>query len=79
NRPLPDGSSNGATMCASMRDFAGLIFAAIAVPPWLRPWWIRWIFALLLALIDAYIFGWGDAPSLVSFLPTIGGWGWWNF
>ena len=58
---------------------AGFIFAAVAVPPWLRPWWIRWILALLLALIDAYIFGWGNAPSLVSFIPTIGGWGWWNF
>lgn len=55
------------------------MFAAIAVPPWLRPWWMRWILALLLTLIDAYIFGWGNAPSLFSFLPTIGGWGWWNF
>jgi hypothetical protein len=51
---------------------AGLIFAAVAAPSWVKPWWIRWVVALLLALIDAYIFGWGNAPSPVQFLPTIG-------
>jgi len=51
---------------------AGLVFAAVAVPPWVRPWWIRWAIALLLALIDAYIFGWGNSPPLLPLLPTIG-------
>lgn len=51
---------------------AGLIVAAVGVPPWVKPRWIRWIVALLLALIDLYIFGWGNAPSPVPFLPTIG-------
>ena len=54
---------------------AGLIFAAVAVPPWVTPWWVRWSIALVLALIDLYIFGWGNAPSPVPFLPTIGGGG----
>ena len=51
---------------------AGLVFAAVALPPWVRPWWIRWVIALLLALIDAYIFGWGNSPLLLPLLPTIG-------
>ena len=51
---------------------AGLVFAAVAVPPWVRPWRIRWVIALLLALSDAYIFGWGNSPPLLPLLPTIG-------
>ena len=50
---------------------AALILVAVAVPPWVRPWWIRWAIALVLALTDAYLFGWGNAPSPIPWLPTI--------
>ena len=51
---------------------AGLVFAAVAVPHWVRPWGVRWVIAILLALFDAYIFGWGNSPPLLPLLPTIG-------
>lgn len=51
---------------------AGLLFAAVAVPPWVRLWWIRWLIAILFALTDAYVFGWGNSPPLIPLLPTIG-------
>ncbi|MES2092670.1 MAG: hypothetical protein V4531_02505 [Actinomycetota bacterium] len=43
----------------------------MAVPPWVRPWWRRWVVALILALAVSYTFGWGRAPSVIPFLPTI--------
>jgi hypothetical protein len=57
---------------------AALVLVAVAVPRWVRPWWIRWAIALLLALTDAYIFGWGNALSPILWLPTIGH-GWFTF
>ena len=50
---------------------AGPIFAAVTIPPWVRPWWIRAIVALLFVLADAYIFGWGDMPGPIPFLPRL--------
>jgi protein-S-isoprenylcysteine O-methyltransferase Ste14 len=50
---------------------AALVLVAVAVPRWVRPWWIRWAIALLLTLTDAYIFGWGNALSPIPWLPTI--------
>ena len=48
-----------------------LVFAAIMVPPWFRPWWVRLIVAVVVAVVVSYIFGWGRAPSVIPFLPTI--------
>ena len=50
---------------------AALVLVGVAFPPWVRPWWIRWAIALLLALTDAYLFGWGNAVSPIPWLPTI--------
>jgi hypothetical protein len=50
---------------------AAPIVAAVTIPPWTRPWWIRAIVALLFVLADAYIFGWGDMPGPILFLPRL--------
>jgi len=54
-----------AIMCAL------LVIAAITIPPWFHPWWVGLIAAILLAVVVSYIFGWGRAPSVIPFLPTI--------
>ncbi|MEO5922119.1 MAG: hypothetical protein ABIQ01_13345 [Pseudolysinimonas sp.] len=51
---------------------SGLVFASIVIPPWIRPWWVRAIVAVVVACLAAYIFGWGDAPAPIPFLPTVG-------
>ena len=54
-----------AVMCAL------LLIAAITIPLWFHPWWVRLIAAILLAIVVSYIFGWRRAPSVIPFLPTI--------
>jgi hypothetical protein len=48
-----------------------LVIAAITIPPWFHPWWVRLIAAIVLAVVVSYVFGWGRAPSVIPFLPTI--------
>jgi hypothetical protein len=48
-----------------------LVIAAITIPSWFRPWWVRLIVAIVVAVVVSYIFGWGRAPSVIPFLPTI--------
>lgn len=50
----------------------GLVFAAVTIPPWIRPWWLRAIVGAILAALAAYIFGWGDSPAPIPFLPNFG-------
>jgi len=52
----------------------GLVFAAVAIPPWFRPWWVRCIVALVVATVDAYVNGWGASPGPIPFLPTLPYW-----
>lgn len=63
------GSAAGITISV----IGGLfIVAAFVIPPWLWPWWARLIIALPLAALDIYYFGWGNAPSGIPFIPTLG-------
>ena len=48
-----------------------LVIAAITIPPWFHPGWVRLIAAIVLAVVVSYIFGWGRAASVIPFLPTI--------
>jgi hypothetical protein len=48
-----------------------LVIAAITIPPWFHPWWVRLIAAIVLAVVVSYVFGWGRAPSVIPLLPTI--------
>jgi len=51
--------------------FATLVLVAVAESRWVRPQWIRWAIALLLALTEPNMFGWGNAPSPTPWLPRI--------
>jgi len=44
------------------------LFLAIAIPPWIKPVWLRLIGAVILLLMEIYFLGWG--ANALPFLPT---------
>ena len=54
-----------AILCASM------VIDVVTIPPSIHLRWVRLLVAIVLAVIVSYLFGWGRAPLVIPFLPTI--------